>query len=134
MGLGGGAAHDVPLVLVADHVAGRREAYVSSLVTEGYRVEQASTAAEALEKARRLDPTVVVVDLSLPADGCEITQALKSTPDVGDLCVVALVSPNESSKKQQAEHLGADVCVLKPCSPTTLLEYVRTCVAGYRRR
>ena len=92
------AAHGPPLVLVADPVDHRRGAYVASLLGEGYRVEQASTTADTLAKARELSPTVVVVDLSLPMDGCEITHALKANADSGELCIVALVSPSEPKR------------------------------------
>ncbi len=128
-----GGTHPPPLVLVAVDESERRRRYVACLATEGYRVEEACDFAEVVEKARELDPTVVVVDLSVPGDAFELTR-LKASSDVRDVCVVALVSPSEAGQMKQVEGVGADVCVLKPCSPTTLLEYVRTCVAGYGRR
>ena len=129
-----GGTHEAPLILVAVDEDERRRRYVACLATEGYRVEEACDCGEVEQKARELDPTVVVVDLSLPHDGCDLTRMLKSSSHVRDVCIVALVNPSEASKKKEAEELGADVCVLKPCSPATLLEYVRTCVAGYGRQ
>lgn len=134
MGPPDGLSHAAALILVADDDDERRRRYVACLAAEGYRVEEARNAVEVVQKARELDPTVVVVDLAIATDGYDVTRTLKSSSEVRDVCVVALVTPSEASKKKQAEELGADVCVLKPCSPATLLEYVRTCVAGYGRR
>ena len=67
-----------PLVLVVDDYQDAREMYAEYLEFSGFRVEQATNGAEALDKAFALLPDVILMDLSLPIiDGWEATRRLK---------------------------------------------------------
>ena len=60
------------LVLVVDDFPDGRELVAECLTSKGFAVLTASTAAEAIEIARRVKPQIVLMDLSLPGvDGLD---------------------------------------------------------------
>ena len=68
-----------PMVLVVDDTDSLRKLLAAELAQDGnIRVEQASTGAEALEKASSPDCAVVVLDMMLPdTDGLQFIDKLK---------------------------------------------------------
>ncbi len=59
-------------VLVADDEAGIRTLYKRELSKEGYRVEFASNAKEAIMKTRDMSPDLVIMDIKMPGmDGID---------------------------------------------------------------
>src|SRR5262245_31963290 len=64
-----------PLILVVDDFADNREMFTEFLAFHGFRVAEASTGREALDRAFQLLPDVILMDLSLPElDGLEATR------------------------------------------------------------
>src|SRR3954462_13769513 len=60
------APTDLPLVLFADDHADSRDMYAGCLTQNGFRVVEACDGIEAVALARRLCPTVVVLDVVMP--------------------------------------------------------------------
>jgi DNA-binding transcriptional MerR regulator len=114
------SSHDdgVP-VLIAD-----RDPYAASVVdyflrTEGYRVQVASTAAEAETAFEALAPRVVVLDLLLSGGvGGPLFESLRQTD-----ALVVVVSPLSAS--EIASELGAHAFLQKPIDPVVLISTVR---------
>ena len=80
-----------PLVLVVDDYQDAREMYAEYLSFSGFRVAEAGTGVEALEKAFELQPDVILMDLSLPGmDGWAATRRLKTDDLTRHIPVVAL--------------------------------------------
>ena len=68
-----------PLVLVVEDDPAAAELLTRQLVGAGYRTEVARTGIEALEKARKLQPAAITLDIILPeVDGWEVISRLKS--------------------------------------------------------
>src|SRR3954466_852148 len=79
------------LILLVDDFQDNREMYAEYLTYSGYRVEEAATGPEALEKAFSLLPDLILMDLSLPGiDGWEATRRLKSDPRTTKIPIIAL--------------------------------------------
>jgi hypothetical protein len=75
-----------PFVLVVDDIADHREMYIEYLRFAGFRVAGAADGASAIDAARTLRPSVILMDLSLPGiDGWEATRILKSDPQTRDI-------------------------------------------------
>lgn len=67
------------LVLIVDDDAAVRELLCFVVMKEGFRAEEVSDGAQALEKARELMPDLVLLDLMLPhCDGFEILRQLQA--------------------------------------------------------
>lgn len=91
-----------------------------SLRSEGYSVETASDGAEGLEKALRLAPDIIVLDVMLPGkDGFEICQAIrrrgKPTP------ILMLTARNRIQDTVAGLKIGADDYVTKPFDMSELM-------------
>lgn len=114
-----------PLVLVVDDFEDSREMYAEYLSFAGYRVEQASDGAEAVERVRELHPDLVVMDLALPAlDGCEATRAVKENPDTRDVKVLVVTGHTLPTHLKRARDAGADDVLTKPLLPAELVAAV----------
>ncbi|HSE93586.1 MAG TPA: response regulator [Methylomirabilota bacterium] len=115
-----------PLVLIVDDFQDNREMYAMFLEHSGYRVAEAATGFEALERAVELLPDVVVMDLSLPGlDGWEATRRLKADPRTKHIPVLALTSHALEGFSEGAKAAGCDTFVTKPCLPDQLVAEIR---------
>jgi DNA-binding response OmpR family regulator len=110
-------------ILVADdekHIVQLVKLYLSN---EGYRVETAADGQEVLEKARRLQPDLVVLDLMMPRlDGWEVCRRLRKESNVP---VIMLTARTEDVDKIVGLELGADDYVTKPFNPRELVARVK---------
>jgi CheY-like chemotaxis protein len=70
-----------PSILVVDDAEDGREMLVEYLAFRGFQVVEARHGAEAIEVARRVQPNIILMDLSMPVvDGWEATRQLKTDP------------------------------------------------------
>lgn len=89
------------------------------LTRQGYRVLEASSAAEALDMLEREVPDLAVVDVMMPGmDGIELTRILSR--DYG-IPVLLLTARGELEDKTQGFLAGAEDYVVKPFEPKELL-------------
>jgi CheY-like chemotaxis protein len=115
-----------PLVLVVDDYQDAREMYAEYLSFSGFRVVEAGTGTEAVEKALALRPDVILMDLSLPGmDGWAATRQLKSDERTKGIPVVALTGHALAGASEGARLAGCDAFVTKPCLPDELVVEVR---------
>ena len=115
-----------PLVLVVDDYQDAREMYAEYLSFSGFRVAEAGTGVEALEKAFELQPDVILMDLSLPGmDGWAATRRLKTDDRTRHIPVVALTGHALAGASEGARQAGCDAFVTKPCLPDELVLQVR---------
>jgi len=118
-----------PLVLLVDDSEDNREVYAQYLSFSGFRVEIAVDGVEAVEKAGRLHPDVIVMDLSLPRlDGWEATRQIKSAPATSGIPVIALTGHAVSESKRKALDAGCSGYLTKPCLPDVLVSEIRRLV------
>jgi CheY-like chemotaxis protein len=96
------------------------------LLTEGYPVETAHDAEEALEILKRFRPRLILVDIQLPGmDGLELTRKLKGDPSTSDILVVALTAYAMKGDEQRALEAGCDGYITKPIDTRYLPLQVR---------
>jgi CheY-like chemotaxis protein len=111
-----------PLVLVVEDFDDARDMYRDYLDFAGFRVETARDGREAIEKARAMDPDLILMDLSLPImDGWEATRRLKRDPATAHLRVIALTAWVLSDQAKRAREAGCDGFIAKPCLPSDLV-------------
>lgn len=115
-----------PMVLVVDDYEDAREMYAEYLQYSGFRVAEARTGVEALEKAFELLPDLILMDLSLPVmDGWEATRRLKADARTRAIPVVALTGHALAGHSEGARKAGCDAFVTKPCLPDALVLEVK---------
>ncbi|MFN8556033.1 MAG: response regulator transcription factor [Dehalococcoidia bacterium] len=105
------------------------------LRNEGFEVETAANGREALDKARALQPSLVVLDIMMPEmDGLEVCRILRKESDVP---VVMLTARGDDVDRIVGLELGADDYITKPFNPRELVARVKAVLrrteAGVRR-
>jgi DNA-binding response OmpR family regulator len=116
-----------PMILVADDEPDVQNLVTQNLTAAGYQVTKASDGAEALEKARRLAPSLIVLDLMMPKmNGNEVLKALKGDPQTAGIAIVMLTARKEEVDRIVSLELGADDYVTKPFSPRELTLRVKS--------
>jgi two-component system, OmpR family, KDP operon response regulator KdpE len=110
-------------VLVVDDESRMVEFIAMNLELEGFRVVRAANGSEALEKASREHPDLVLLDIMMPEmDGFETLEALRDTSSVP---VIFLTAKSEEVDRIKGLDLGADDYITKPFSPRELVSRIR---------
>ena len=113
-------------ILVVDDEEDVLELVRYNLDKSGYQVETASSGEEALTKARRKLPDLLILDLMLPGmDGLEVCKKLKNDAKTEGLPIIVLTAKGEETDIVTGLELGADDYVTKPFSPKVLIARVR---------
>jgi len=96
-----------------------------SLGAEGYEVITAADGEEAVERARVEKPDLVVLDIMMPkVDGFEACRRLKGNPETNQIPVILLTAKGREVDRQMGMEVGADDYIVKPFSPTKLIEKI----------
>jgi two-component system phosphate regulon response regulator PhoB len=108
-------------VLVADDEVDVLNLVSQNLTAAGFAVTKAADGLEALEKVRRTQPALVVLDLNMPKmTGTDVLRALKSDERTAGVAVVMLTACKDDVDRIVSLELGADDYVTKPFSPREL--------------
>jgi PAS domain S-box-containing protein len=112
-----------PLVLVASpHISFREEA-LQWLAQGGFDASAAASGADAVRKAGKLRPSLILLDIEISGkSGWETLHDLKISPETARIPVI-IVSPTDESKMGAA--LGAADSLVKPLSSQGVLQAVR---------
>jgi len=94
------------------------------LEREGFHTESANDGEIALEKVKRLQPALVVLDVMLPKlDGFEVCRRLRALQD--GVAILMLTARDEDIDKILGLELGADDYLTKPFNPRELVARVK---------
>jgi CheY-like chemotaxis protein len=111
------------LILIVDDEVPAREILASYLEPEGFRIAIACSAAEALAKARELEPDAITLDILMPnSNGFETLLSLKGDSDTANIPII-VVSIVDQQKMGFA--LGAADYLIKPVDKGLLLQTIR---------
>ena len=118
-------------VLVVEDEADLARMVATYMTNAGYRAEVALNGRDALERARELDPDVVLLDLGLPGlDGVEVCRQLRTFTD----CYILMVTArSDEIDKIVGLSVGADDYVTKPFSTRELVARVQAVLRRPRR-
>lgn len=97
-----------------------------NLRREGYTVHTAKDGAEALEKAKEIQPQLVILDIMMPRmDGIETCRKLRQDSTFSDMMIMFLTARSEDYKQIEGLESGADDYVNKTVKPAVLLSKVK---------
>jgi DNA-binding response OmpR family regulator len=110
-------------ILVADDEKNIVQLARLYLGNEGFRVEEAANGKQALEKARSLNPDLIVLDIMMPEmDGLTVCKEIRKTSNVP---VIILTARDDDVDKIVGLEVGADDYVTKPFNPRELVARVK---------
>ena len=122
------AAVQLLTVLIVDDNDDTRDVLRRMLEVRGYAVVEAANGAAAVDRARRLCPDLILLDLNMPKmDGLEAAKLIR-TECAGanhDVCIVALTAFDTYGMEAAAKEAGCDGYFLKPISPELLDKILR---------
>lgn len=112
-------------VLIADDEPDILEIISYNLGKEGYDVYTARDGNEAIERAKILNPDLIILDIMMPRKtGVEVCQILRSQPAFQDTLIIFLTALSDEASEIKGLETGADDYVSKPISPKVLVSRV----------
>jgi DNA-binding response OmpR family regulator len=114
-------------ILIAEDERDIRDLITFTLRFAGHDVVAAANGEEAVEKALKEKPDLVLMDVRMPRmTGYEACKKMKSEESIKDIPVVFLSAKGQESEVTAGLDAGAVEYILKPFSPDQLTERVRT--------
>ena len=97
-----------------------------NLDQEGYKLYTASNGMEALEKAKKKIPHLIIMDVMMPKmDGIEACEQLRNDIRFNDTIIMFLTARGEDYSYVAAFEAGADDYVTKPIKPKVIVSKVK---------
>jgi len=114
-------------LLIVDDEPAVRALVHATLEGDDYVILEAADGAEALELSRCEQPSLVLLDITMPRlDGIEVCRQLKADPDTRGIVVVMLTAQAQERDRDLGLAAGADEYFAKPFSPLALLNMVES--------
>jgi two-component system, cell cycle response regulator DivK len=121
-----------PILIVDDNAQNLKLARVV-LAVEGYQVETAGNAEEALRVLTSFAPRLILMDIQLPGmDGLQLTRVLRRDPARQHIRIVALTAYAMKGDEEKALAAGCDGYITKPIDIERLPALVAGFLAGPR--
>ena len=112
-------------VLVVDDEDDIRKIVGKYLQIGGYDVIQAVNGKDAIEKAFKEKPDLIITDLMMPVmDGIEEVKILRSTMETAVIPIIMLTAKQDKESELSGIHAGADDYITKPFDKDKLLARV----------
>lgn len=112
-------------ILVVDDSPTELNLMTTPLKNKGYQIITAVDGEEALEKAEREHPDLIVLDVILPKkNGFQVCRQLKTAPKTQDIKILILTSKSQDSDRFWGLKQGADDYMTKPFAEEELVDNV----------
>lgn len=112
-------------ILVVDDEVNITQILEFSIGAEGYEVISAQNGEEAIDKARREQPDLIILDIMMPIiDGYEACRILKANPLTKNIPVVLLTAKGRDIDRRLGYEVGATDYIIKPFSPNKLIDRI----------
>lgn len=123
------AENQVRILIVEDN-SDNRTLIKDVLDALDYEVIEAVDGVEGIEMALSKNPSLILMDLSLPRkDGWEATRELKTHPSMKNVPIIALTAHAMVGDKERAMEAGCDDYISKPINLAELNEKIKKFVA-----
>ena len=112
-------------ILIVDDDPDIIEILTYNLSNEGYNVKSAINGVEALKKAKKFIPDIILLDVMMPEmDGIEACSQLREIESLSKSMVIFLSARGEDFTQIAAFDAGADDYINKPVKPKILLKKI----------
>ena len=101
------------------------------LENHGYDTEAAESGSEAVDKARELQPDLVLMDIVMPGmNGFQATRELSRDPETARIPVVMVTTKGEETDRIWGMRQGAVEYIVKPISESDLVAKINAVMAA----
>ena len=112
-------------VLVVDDDPDIVEILKYNLKNSGYSVKSAGNGVEAIKKAKKFIPDIILMDVMMPEmSGIEACQEIKNINQLSQVIIIFLSARSEDYTQISAYDAGADDYISKPVKPKILLKKI----------
>jgi len=106
-----------------------------NLEKEGFLVETAENGKQALEKAKKNQPDIVLLDVMMPEmDGIETCRTMREMPQFEHTIIAFLTARTEDYSQIAGFETGADDYISKPIKPRVLVSRLRALLRRYEAK
>lgn len=97
-----------------------------NLAQEGYQIATATNGKEAVLKAKKELPHLIIMDVMMPEmDGMEACEQIRKIPELSNVIVTFLTARSEDYSQVAGFEAGADDYIAKPIKPKVLVSKVK---------
>jgi len=112
-------------ILLADDEPDILEIISYNLIQQGYEVYTAKNGDEALDKAKLLNPDLIILDIMMPKKtGIEVCKILRAQSIFKNTLIIFLTALDDEPTHIKGLETGADDYISKPISPKILISRV----------
>lgn len=113
-------------ILLVDDEADILEFLSYNLKKEGFQVSTAGNGKEAIEKAKKFNPHLIILDVMMPEmDGIETCEEIRSLPEFSNVIISFLTARGEDYSQIAGFEAGADDYINKPIKPKVFISRVK---------
>lgn len=113
-------------ILLVDDESDILEFLSYNLKKEGFQVATAEDGREAIEKAKKFQPHLIILDVMMPEmDGIETCEKIRSLPEFSDVLISFLTARGEDYSQIAGFEAGADDYISKPIKPKVFISRVK---------
>jgi len=104
-----------------------------NLSAEGYQVIKAENGLEAIKKAKKHQPHLIILDVMMPEmDGIEACEKIRAIPDLSETIITFLTARGEDYSQVAGFEAGADDYITKPIKPKVLVSKVKALLRRFK--
>ena len=104
-----------------------------NLSGEGYNVVTAQNGVEAIKKAKKRKPKLIILDVMMPEmDGIEACEKLRLIPELSETVITFLTARGEDYSQVAGFEAGADDYITKPIKPKVLTSKVKSLLRRFK--
>jgi len=104
-----------------------------NLTTEGYIVFTAENGVEAIAKAKKHQPHLIILDVMMPEmDGIEACEKIREIPSLSETVITFLTARGEDYSQVAGFEAGADDYITKPIKPKVLVSKVKALLRRFK--
>ena len=114
-------------ILLVDDETDILEIISYNLISEGYSVFTSSNGQEAIKKAKKEKPNLIILDVMMPEmDGIEACEKIRKLPELENTLITFLTARGEDYSKLAGFDAGADDYITKPIKPKVLVSKIKS--------
>lgn len=116
-------------ILVVDDSPFARNFHINLLKTSGFTAEGAVDGVDALERSLSKDFDAILCDINMPnMDG--LTYISKYRDEGRETPIIVITTQEEAAHREKAIEAGANLYIVKPVTPQTLVSHIKMLIGG----
>ena len=122
-------------ILLVDDELDILEIIEYNLSAQGYNVVTALNGVQAIKKAKKYKPKLIILDVMMPEmDGIEACEKLRLIPELSETVITFLTARGEDYSQVAGFEAGADDYITKPIKPKVLTSKVKSLLRRFKEQ